>query len=81
MADLRKRRWIRFYGSHRARSRHSHVWSFEITAALKIQWLIWLAGRWWSKLGPQCNLEQGRKGSLGPEDLLGSICRLHNQDA
>ena len=47
-ADLRERKWSSFYCSHRARSCHSHVWSFEITAALKSLWPIRLAGRWWS---------------------------------
>lgn len=34
-ADLRERKWSSSYCFHRARSCHSCVWSFEITAALK----------------------------------------------
>lgn len=79
-ADLRERKWSSSYCSHRARSCHSHVWFFEITAALKSRQPIWLAGRWWSKSGPRSNLDQGRKCSPQPEACSDAVCRLHDQD-
>lgn len=78
-ADLRERKWSSSYCSHRAGSCHSHIWSFEISAALQSPQPIWLVGKR-SKSRLRSNLEQGKKCIPWPEAHL-DIRRLHDQDA